>query len=299
VRAFVTGGDGFAGRWLIKHLNECGDRVSAPPYHEMDVTNLTAVRRRLAMVSPDVVYHLAAFTHVGRSWDEPDEVFRVNSIGTLNVLEASRSLERPPRVVVVSSAEVYGRVLEEDLPLREEAPMRPMTPYAVSKVACEFLAIQAHLGYGLDTVRVRPFNHVGPGQSPEFAVSALAKRVVECEKSGSTKIAVGNLTPRRDFTDVRDVARAYRLIAQHGEPNAVYNICSGRDLAIGELAERLIALSKADLELEVDPALQRAADTPVLRGDPTRLMQTTGWKPEIDLDETLRSVLDYWRTTLE
>ncbi len=296
--AFITGGDGFAGTWLQRHLSECGDRITAPPFHEMDVTNISVVRRKLAMASPEVVFHLAAFTHVGQSWDKPDEVFRVNSIGTLNILEAARGMENPPRVVVVSSAEVYGRVRPEDLPLSEDAPMQPMTPYAVSKVACEYLAIQAHLGHGLDVVRVRPFNHVGPSQSPEFAVSALAKRIVEAQRSGSTRLPVGNLTPRRDFTDVRDVARAYRQVATGGVAGEVYNICSGRELSIGELAERLVALSGADLELEVDPALQRAADTPALRGDPSKLERATGWRPEIDLDDTLLSVIAYWREQL-
>ena len=292
--AFVTGGDGFAGTWLRKHLESSGDQVVAPTFSEMDVTSLSSVRTKLAVCGPEVVYHLAAFTHVGQSWDKPDEVFRVNSIGTLNVLEAARSLPTPPRVIVISSAEVYGKVVESDLPMSEDAPMRPMTPYAVSKVASEYLAIQAHLGYGLDAIRVRPFNHVGPGQSPDFAVSALAKRIVEAGRTGNRKLSVGNLTPRRDFTDVRDVVRAYRMVAESGEPGEVYNVCSGKDLSIGQLANRLVELSGADLELEVDPALQRAADTPVLRGDPSKLEKTTGWTPELGLDETLASVIEYW-----
>ncbi len=295
MRAFITGGGGFAGAWLCKFLAECGDEVFAPSQDEMDVTDLSAVRTKLSMIGPEVVYHLAAFTHVGQSWDKPDEVFRINSVGTLNMLEAARSLPTPPRVIIISSAEVYGKVLPSEIPISEDVPMRPLTPYAVSKVACEYIAIQANLGYGLDVVRIRPFNHIGPGQSPDFAVSALAKRIVEAQRSQTRSIAVGNLTPRRDFTDVRDVVSAYRSIALDGEAGDVYNVCSGKDMSIGDLVNRLVELSGADIEISVDPKLQRPADTPILRGDLTKVNKATQWEPHISLDETLLSVIDYWR----
>ena len=299
MRTFVTGGGGFAGTWLCKYLQDQGDQVVAPPLAEMDVTDLGSVRTRLSMAGPEVVYHLAAFTHVGQSWDKPDEVFRINSVGTLNVLEAARSQPTPPRVVIVSSAEVYGKVNPSDVPIDEDVPMRPLTPYAASKVASEYIGIQANLGYGLDVIRVRPFNHIGPGQSPDFAVSALAKRIVEAQHAGTKAISVGNLTPRRDFTDVRDVVRAYRAIATYGESGDVYNVCSGQDMAIGDLVAKLIELCEADISLEVDPKLQRPADTPVLRGDRTKIGKVTGWEPSISLEESLRSVIEFWRTNLK
>jgi GDP-4-dehydro-6-deoxy-D-mannose reductase len=197
-----------------------------------------------------------------------------------------------PRVLVVSSAEVYGRVQPGDLPLTEDAPLRPVSPYAASKAAAELLAVQAHLGHGLPVVRARPFNHVGPGQSPTFAVAAFAHRIVEARRTGASTLHVGNLTPRRDLTDVRDVVRAYRLLIERGVPGEVYNVCSGRDVAIEDVVRRLLELAGADLELEVDQSLLRPVDVPVLRGDGGRLHAATGWEPAIPLDETLRDVLD-------
>jgi GDP-4-dehydro-6-deoxy-D-mannose reductase len=155
--------------------------------------------------------------------------------------------------------------------------------------------VQAHLGHGLPVIRARAFNHVGPGQAAAFAVSALAKRIVEAERVGGKQLPVGNLRPRRDFTDVRDVVRAYRLLVLRGEAGGVYNVCSGADVAIEEIAQRLLAIAGSDLELVVDPALERPADVPVLRGDSTLLRSATGWRPEIPLDTTLRAVVDHWR----
>jgi GDP-4-dehydro-6-deoxy-D-mannose reductase len=295
VRVFVTGGQGFVGTWLQAHLREAGDDVDvADP--GLDIADAEGLRRALVDAAPDAVYHLAAFTHVGQSWDDPREVFRVNAEGTLNLLEAARGCPSPPRVLVTSSAEVYGAVKPEHLPLTERSPLLPVSPYAASKVASEFLGVQAHLGHGLPVIRARAFNHVGPGQAAAFAVSALAKRIVEAERVGGKQLPVGNLRPRRDFTDVRDVVRAYRLLVLRGEAGGVYNVCSGADVAIEEIAHRLLAIAGSDLELVVDPALERPADVPVLRGDSTLLRSATGWSPEIPLDTTLRAVVDHWRT---
>jgi GDP-4-dehydro-6-deoxy-D-mannose reductase len=192
---------------------------------------------------------------------------------------------------VISSAEVYGAVTEADLPLTEESPLAPVSPYAASKVSAEFLAIQQHLAYGLETIRVRPFNHVGPGQSTDFAVAALAARIVAATKKGQSSIPVGNLSARRDLTDVRDVVRAYRMLVVDAPPGEVYNICSGHAVRIDELAQRLLTLAGADLELRPDPDLVRPVDIPVLLGAPGKLEKHTGWHPEIDLDQTLSDVL--------
>jgi GDP-4-dehydro-6-deoxy-D-mannose reductase len=294
VRALVTGGRGFVGRWLTAHLEKEGDEVIATG-EEVDVTDADAVRRSLADIQPDAVYHLAGWAHVGSSWDDPAGAFLVNANGTVHVLDAARRLDAPPRVLVVSSAEVYGIVGPEQLPLREEQATAPVSPYAASKVAAEVVARQAAAGYGLHVSVVRPFNHIGPGQSPGFVVSALAKRIVEAERSGAHVLEMGNPTPSRDLTDVRDVVRAYRMVIEHGEPGAIYNVCTGRDVVIGDVARRLIELSGVDLELRTGAVELRPIDVPVLRGDPTRLRERTGWSPELPLDETLLDVLAYWR----
>ncbi len=295
MRAFVTGGKGFVGSWLVEHLRASGDDVVAVD-SEVDVTDAEAVRRAVAASEPEAVYHLAAFSHVGRSWDDRAAVVTVNTVGTAAVLDACRRLPSPPRVLVVSSAEVYGTVGADRQPVGEDQPMRPVTPYAASKAAAEMLAVQAHLGDGVPVVRVRPFNHIGPGQADSFVVPALAARIVAAQRDGSRELRVGNLSARRDLTDVRDVVRAYRLLlAGGGEPGAVYNVCSGRAVAIGEIAGRLLALAGASLELQTDPDLMRPVDVPVMCGDGSRLAAATGWAPAVALDDTLTAVLDEQR----
>jgi GDP-4-dehydro-6-deoxy-D-mannose reductase len=281
------------GSWLTTHLVENGDDVVAID-HEVDITDAEAVRVAIVEAAPDVVYHLAALTNVGRSWTDPGEVLRVNATGTLYVLEAARACAQVPRVLLTSSAEVYGAVPPESLPVTEGAPLAPVTPYAAAKVAAEYLGVQAHLAYGLPVVRTRPFNHVGPGQSAGFVVSALAERIVDARRRGASSILVGNLTARRDLTDVRDVVRAYRLLAERGVPGEVYNVCSGRDISIADVAARLQELAGTDLRLELDPSLARPVDVPVVRGDPTKLHDATGWEPTFSLDRTLLDVLNQW-----
>lgn len=292
MRALITGGRGFVGHHLAAHLAEAGDEVVAID-KETDIADQGALDPVLAAAAPDAVYHLAALTHVGESWEAPAEVLRVNVLGTAAVLAAARALPNAPRVLVVSSAEVYGIVRPEDLPLTEESPSAPVTPYAASKAAAEAVALQAFRGYGQPVIVVRPFNHVGPGQAPTFAVPALARRIVEARQAGTGELRVGTLTTRRDFTDVRDVVKAYRLVVTGAEPGLVYNVCSGHDVEIARIAEQLLALAGADLTLVEDPNLVRPVDVPVLRGSPARLHETTGWKPEIPLETTLADVLAY------
>ena len=293
MRALVTGARGFVGTWLTSHLVESGDDVVSID-HEVEITDGEAVRAAMVEAAPEVVYHLAALTNVGRSWTDASEVLRVNAIGTLFVLEAARSCPHPPRVLVTSSAEVYGAVPQDLLPVTEDAPLAPVTPYAASKVAAEYLGVQAHLAYGLQVLRMRPFNHVGPGQTSAFVVSALAQRIVEARRAGAKSIVVGNLTARRDLTDVRDVVRAYRLLAERGVAGEVYNVCSGRDVAIADVALQLQSLAGVELEFELDPALSRPVDVPVVRGDFTKLREATGWEPRLGLEQTLLDVLEQW-----
>jgi GDP-4-dehydro-6-deoxy-D-mannose reductase len=291
----ITGGRGFVGTWLAEHLRSHGDDVVQID-QEVEVTDPSAVLAAVSDAAPDAIYHLAAMTHVGQSWDEPLRVLEVNVLGTATVLAAARECGTDPRVLVTSSAEVYGAVTDpSQLPLTEQSPTAPLTPYAASKLAAEALCTQAWLGHGQQVVVVRPFNHIGPRQSPNFAVAALAKRIVDAERTGAGEIPVGNLSARRDFTDVRDVVRAYRLLVGSGTPGTVYNVCSGRDVPIQEIADRLLAQAGSSVKLVPDPSLLRPVEVPVLRGDPARLHDATGWEPEVPLDRTLADVLAHWR----
>jgi GDP-4-dehydro-6-deoxy-D-mannose reductase len=297
VRALVTGAHGFVGRWLCDHLRAAGDDVMETDHHHVDILDAQAVHGLVADSRADAVYHLAGFADVGASWDRPVDAFRVNADGTLHLLLACRDAG-VGRVLVVSSADVYGAVAEDELPITEDAPLRPSSPYAASKVAADFLALQAHLGWGLGTVRARAFNHLGPAQTDRFVASALAARIARNEVEGHDVVPVGNLSPRRDFTDVRDVVRAYRLLVVRGEAGEVYNVCSGREVAIAELAARLLAMATRPMRLETDPALERPVDVPVHRGDCGRIRKATGWEPEVPLDDTLADLLDDWRRRL-
>jgi GDP-4-dehydro-6-deoxy-D-mannose reductase len=290
VRAFVTGGSGFVAGWLRRHLEASGDEVVSVD-ETVDIADSEGMRKVVVEAAPDAIYHLAAIAHVGRSWEEPREVFRVNAVGTLELLQAALACRRPPTVLLIGSAEVYGTVSPEQLPLTEEAPLRPVSPYAASKVAAEFLGLQAFLGYGLPVVRVRAFNHIGPGQHPSFVVPAFAQRILDALNRSERTLPVGNLTARRDFTDVRDVVRAYRLLVERGVPGEAYNVCSGSHVSIEEVARRLLTLAGAELDLTVDPELVRPVEIPVLSGSPAKMAAATGWQPSVSLDQTLRDVL--------
>ena len=300
MKVAVTGARGFVGPHLVAHLEESGDDVLGLDRHgpdPFDVTDASQVRSRLTDARPEVVYHLAALSHVGDSWDSPMTSFRVNAEGTLNILNTCAALGTE-RVVVVLSSEEYGRVDAADLPLTEGAPLRPVTPYGAAKCAADLLALQAFLGEGLPTVRVRPFGHTGPGQSPRFVVPALATRIARAEHEEHDEIPVGSLDAVRDLSDVRDVVRAYRLLAEHGEPGEVYNVCSGTGVSVREVADRLIARARRPIELVTDPELVRPVEVPRLVGDNSRLRTATGWSPRYSLDETLADVLEDARTSL-
>jgi GDP-4-dehydro-6-deoxy-D-mannose reductase len=216
----------------------------------------------------------------------------VNAVGTLRVLEAARRIDPKPRVLLIGSAEVYGPVTPADVPITEDHPLRPVTPYAASKVAAEYLGIQYDAGFDVPVLRARSFNHIGPGQSGRFVVNDIASRIVDAMKlGGDAPIRVGNLSARRDYTDVRDVVRAYRMLVDRGERGQAYNVCSGVDVSVEDLAHRLLAIAGAHLKLEVDPALMRPVDVPVMVGDNARLRTATGWAPSYTLDDTLRDVV--------
>ena len=294
VLAYVTGGSGFVGHWLQAHLTECGDDVHAPL---VEITDAWAVRQSLSAVNPDVVFHLAAQAHVGESWTDPIHTFRVNALGTLHVLEAARALTKPPRIIVISSAEVYGNVTPDELPIAESRSARPVSPYGASKVAAVVLSRQALDGSGLEVICTRAFNHIGPGQSDAFVVSGVAHQVALAERRGAEPVVrVGNLSARRDICDVRDVVRAYRLLAASGRPGEVYNVCAGVDRGIDEVVGLLVGLAAVPVRVEVDPARVRAVDIPVLRGDAAKLRADTGWAPTFSLERSLEDVLSEWRS---
>jgi GDP-4-dehydro-6-deoxy-D-mannose reductase len=294
MRAFVTGGHGFVGPWLVEHLRTSGDEVVvAGP--AVDVTDPGSIEQAMGDAGPDAVYHLAAQSSVGSSWSNPSRTFEVNATGTLRVLAAAQECRPRPRVLVVSSGEVYGKVAAGRLPVAESEPFMPVTPYAASKAAAELLGLQAFLGSRLEVLRVRPFNHTGPGQGLQFVVPALSHQVVQAGRTGATVLRTGNLAVRRDITDVRDVVRAYRLLIEGGCPGDVYNVCSGRSVEVEDLARRLLALAGLDLALTVDPSRVRPVDVSDMRGDPSRLHAATGWTPAVSLDDTLADVLAHWR----
>ena len=294
MRAFVTGGRGFVGPWLGRHLADAGDEVLiASP--TLDVTDGPAVRHTVRDAHPDVIYHLAAQSSVKSSWDAPAETFGVNAMGTVQVLSAVQACSPDTRVLLVSSVEVYGEVPQQDLPVSEDAPLRPTTPYAASKAAAEMAAIQAHLGWGLDVLRARPFNHTGPGQEPRFFVPNMARQIVEADGSGAGELLTGNLAVGRELLDVRDVVRAYRLLVERGTRGEVYNICTGRSIVLDRVVRMLLDLAGSDLKVTTDPSRLRPVDLSDMRGDPSRLRQATAWQPEYTLEQTLGDVLDDWR----
>ena len=295
MRALVTGAGGFVGHHLVDHLSECGDEVTGTDRTTggADMLDPDAVSELVGAVLPDTIYHLAGQADVAASWADPAGTLRSNAEGTLNVLAAARRHD-VERVVTVTSAEVYGLVRAHDLPITEDLPLNPSSPYAASKAAAEMIAIQ-WANAGVCVVRARAFNHLGPGQSERFVAAALAGRIVRAQEAGDATITVGNLDARRDFTDVRDVVAAYRLLALHGAAGEAYNVCSGIDRSIAELVELFRKRSGHLVKLIPDPAHQRPSDLPVLRGDPAKLAALTGWEPRIPIEQTVDDIISYAR----
>jgi GDP-4-dehydro-6-deoxy-D-mannose reductase len=290
--AFVSGGAGFAGRHLLALLRD----AVAPAREELDLLDGGAVRDAVREAAPDVVFHLAALASVGRSWEAPAETVIENAAMTVHLLEAVR-LEAPEAaVVVVGSGEVYGPPAR--LPVDEDAPLRPQNPYAVSKAACDLLAGQYADAFGMRVVRMRPFNHAGPGQSDDYVVGTLTRQVAEAEVAGREEavLRTGNPDSARDFTDVRDVVRAY-VAAASAAPGA-FNVASGRAVSVRDLIDLLRDAARLPVRHEIDAARLRAHDVPEVRGSAERLREATGWCPEIPLERTVADALDDWRERL-
>lgn len=291
MRVLVTGSQGFVGNHLIGHLEQSGDEVRGID-REHDVTSVASMREVFGEVRPEVTYHLAALTHVGDSWRYASEFTRVNVVGTQCVLDAAYAVVPTSLTVIVSSAEVYGVVSEKDQPLRESFRVAPANPYSASKVEAERVAHEAARVRGQRVIIARPFNHLGPGQALTFVVPALVSRLLDARERGEDEIAVGDLSTRRDFCDVRDVVRAYRLLALLGAAGETYNIASGHDVAIRDIATQLVHRLVPEARLVVDSTLLRPVDVPVTRGSYEKLHDATGWSPVIRLDVSLDDVIN-------
>jgi len=301
----VTGASGFVGQHLLTRLR--GRHVigwhhpqqpapaSSPgvTWRAVDVVEREAVESALGLDAPDEIYHLAGAPQVDTSWQNVVPHLRTNAIGTYHLLEAVQRLNLSCRMLVVTSAQIYQ---SSDDPIDEDAPMVPPTPYGLSKLAQDQLALRAAREDGLDVVLARPFNHTGPGQQPAYAVPSFARQIARIEAGlAPPVITVGNLDSRRDITDVRDVIDAYRLMMQSAPPGRPYNVCSGRAWRIGDLLEELLQRSRADIEVSVDPSRLRPHDVPVIQGDATRIRSELGWAPRTTVEETLRDTLNWWR----
>lgn len=318
MKVLITGITGFAGSHLAEFLlaeqpgvevfgtyrwRSRRDNIAAVESRiemmEADMRDYSSMRRLLDAVRPDAIFHLAAQSFVPSSWSAPTETLDTNIIGQTNLFEAIRHLELDPVVQIACSSEEYGLVLEDEVPIRETNPLRPLSPYAVSKVGQDMLAYQYWASYGLRAIRTRGFNHTGPRRGEVFVASNFARQIAMIEAGRQEpSIRVGNLEAVRDFTDVRDMVRAYWLAVQHAEPGEVYNIASGTGITIQELLDRLLAMSKVEVKVEVDPKRLRPSDVEVLLGDATKFRQATGWEPRIPFDQTLADLLDDWRARI-
>jgi len=315
MKALITGITGFVGSHLAAFLrnegvevigtcrssHQGGDRYDALSIQdvrlvECDLRDAAAVDALIAAECPDCLFHLAAHSFIPDSWASPTDTIHNNIAGQVNVLDSLRRHELPTKVLIAGSSEEYGEVHADELPVSEANPLRPMNPYAVSKIAQDFLAMQYYRQYGIPIVRMRTFNHIGPRQNEHFVTSSFAKQIAEIEEGlRQPVIYVGNLEAQRDFTDVRDVVRAYWLAIQHGTPGECYNIASGRSWSIGSLLKMLLSMSPITVTIEQDAARMRPSDVPIVIGDAAKFTSQTGWQPEIPIETTMRELLDYWR----
>jgi GDP-4-dehydro-6-deoxy-D-mannose reductase len=315
MRVLITGITGFAGshladyilanhrdvkvyglvRWRsrMENILHIQDKIAL---FEADLKDIVSLKKCLEEIKPDRIFHLAAQSFVPTSWLCPAETFAINAIGQINLFEAVLSLKLSPKIQVAGSSEEYGLVNSNEIPMKETNPLRPLSPYAVSKVAQDLLAFQYFKSYGLRTVRTRGFNHTGPRRPEVFICSNFAKQIAEIEKKKKEPVIyVGNLEARRDFTDVRDIARGYWLCLDKGEEGEVYNIGTGKTYSMREILDMLLSMSKIKVKVEVDPKRLRPSDVPILLSDCTKLKELTGWQPKIPIRQSLEDLFNAWR----
>lgn len=313
-RLLITGFSGFVGSYLVAachsrypeaqlfglclHSTDFSGSQAAPPITplEADILDRRRVRQAVAQARPDLVFHLAAQPSVAASWDDPVQTLQINAGGAVHLFEALLAEELAPRIILVGSGEQYGLVLPEENPINEECPARPANPYAVSKIAQDFYGYQYFAVFGLPILRVRPFNHFGPGQTESFVVASFARQIALIEAGKAVPVlTVGNLQAQRDFLPVEDVVSAYLAIAEHGQPGMAYNVGSGCVRSIEDILNQVLALARIPITVRIDPARLRPADVPLLIADTSRLRAHTGWQPTVDFTQALSRTLDYWR----
>lgn len=315
MKSLIIGGAGFVGAYLVRHLkNDLGQDVvvtkmpreqvkvdgvdmNSIQVRDLDILQKESIVALFREIRPDYIYHLAAQSSVSVSWKNPALTVDVNVKGGVNILEALRELEDKPRVLFIGSGEEYGHILPGEIPIKEGNVPRPGNIYAATKVGQNMLAKIYADAYGLDVMMVRAFNHIGPNQLPLFVVADFCKQVAEIEAGNREPVMkVGNLSAKRDFTDVRDVVRAYALLMKSGCAGETYNIGSGHAIAIEDILKQILDHSSVEIRVEVDPERLRPVDVPIIEADTTKVYEATGWKPEISLEQTIRETLDYWRT---
>lgn len=312
LKALITGITGFCGSWLAEHLLKQNLEVHGTirqrsnlenikhienriNMHYCDLTDASSLRNLLTNNEFDYIFHLGAISYVLYSWENPSATIETNVVGTTNLLEAIRTSKGDPSIQIAASSEEYGLVYPNELPIKETNPLRPLSPYGVSKVAADLLSQQYYRSYGIKTVITRAFNHSGPRRGEVFVTSNFAKQIVEIEKGREPIMHVGNLNAKRDFSDVRDIVRAYWLATNKCDYGEVYNICSEKARTIQSVLDLLLDMTDKKVEIKQDPSRMRPSDVDVLQGDCSKFKEQTGWKSEIPFEKTMRDLLDYWR----
>lgn len=312
-KALITGITGFAGSHLAELLLRNGYEVYGIIRARSKTDNIDHIRHKLRIedadlldshslysiidkIKPDFIFHLAAQSFVQSSWASPANTMEINAIGSVNLFEAVRRVEIDPVTQIACSSEEYGLVYPDELPVKETNPLRPQSPYAVSKVAMDYLGYQYHQSYKMKIIRTRGFNHTGPRRGEVFVTSDFAKQIAAIEKGKKEPIIyVGDLTTKRDWTDVRDMVKGYLLAVLMGKPGEVYNICSEKAVEVGEMLQILLSFTKVKVKIHRDPARLRPSDVPMLLGDCTKFRKLTGWRPKISFTKTMKDLLNYWR----
>lgn len=311
MNALIVGGAGFVGGYLAEHLkkneyyNVAVTKMKGTDFrhgdykiYDMDLLGTEEINSVLSDFNPDIIFNLAAQSSVALSWSNPNLTVDVNINGCINLLEAAKKLKKRPRIILIGSGEEYGAV-GDNIPIAENTPLRPMNIYAASK-ACQAMMGSIYVqAYGMDIIITRSFNHTGPGQPPHFVVSDFCKQTVEIEKGLKPAVmSVGNLSAKRDFTDVRDIVKAYSLLALKGKPGQVYNVGSGKAIVVREILDRVVSMSSANIKIETDETKIRPIDVPVIEADISKLKRDTGWEPVIPLERTIADTMAYWRDAL-
>ena len=310
MKTLIIGASGFVGNYLIRQFSDVGWEVEATclpsenlttaiPIHKLDILDPENIKSVLSCVKPEVIIHLAAQSSVALSWKNPALTVDVNIKGAINVLEAVKDINKSIRVLLIGSGEQYGAVSSDYIPIDENVPQSPGNVYAVTKYTQDILGDLYTKAYDLDIVRVRAFNHIGPGQSPQFVVSDFCKQIAMLEKSdGPYVMKVGNLAAKRDFTDVRDVVRAYYMLCNTGKKGQAYNVGSGVSVSIQNILDTIIGLSEKEIVVEIDQEKFRPVDVPIIEADISKLINDTGWRPQICLEDTIKETLEYWRESI-